>query len=195
MLSQTNDKMWVKFISGDILNMNNVDAIIHQVNCLCITPYGLSEQLSHHCSWSLSTQIAKTMPWGDIYSTRRGDSGTNLANKEDRGRPGSIRVFKSPGNLRPDVICFLSQWDFGTVEKKYRHIPPFTETKETRLHWFCQCLQQMHLLEVKSVGIKNNFGGGLAKEDLVRYKTEIESFSKKSGIDFYIISPKIPYFE
>lgn len=75
--------------------MNSVDGIINQANCLCVSSYGVSEQLSHHYSWSLSAQITKTMPWADIYSTRRGNVCKNLAIEEDRGIPGTIRVFKS----------------------------------------------------------------------------------------------------
>ena len=95
--------MGVKIVDGDLLKAKDVDVIVHQVNCLCIKAHGLSKQ------------IAERFPWGDIYSTRRGEGNRNLAVREDRGIPGTIKLLKSPEPLQPDVVCFLSQWDYGTV--------------------------------------------------------------------------------
>lgn len=87
----------MKLAYGNLLKTKDVDVIVHQVNCLCIRAHGLSEQ------------IAENFPWADIYSTRRGESSIHLAVLEDRGIPGTIKVFKSPHGLSPDIVCILSQ--------------------------------------------------------------------------------------
>ena len=78
----------------DLLKLREVDVIIHQVNCLCVKPHGLSKQI-------------KKYPWGDIDSTRRAEGKTNLAVVEDRGIPGTIEIFKSLDPLRPNIVCFF----------------------------------------------------------------------------------------
>ncbi|CAC5368610.1 unnamed protein product [Mytilus coruscus] len=117
-------------------------------------------------SHGLSRQIAEKYPWADIYSTRKAENCRNLAILEDRGIPGTIRVFKSPQDLNPDIVCFLSQWDFGTVNQDYRHIPPYKDTRDNRLHWFCQCLEQLTTLNISSAEIPHNIGCGLGGETL-----------------------------
>jgi hypothetical protein len=52
-----------------------------------------------------------------------------------------------------NIVCFLSQWDFGTVDQKYRNIPPYTDTRENRIGWFVHCLKQLKALNIKSVGL------------------------------------------
>ena len=87
--------MGIHFVFGDLLKLRDVDAIIHQVNCLCVKAHGLSKQ------------IAEKYPWGDIYSTRRAEGKTNLAIVGDRGVPDSIQILKSPDPLRPNIVCFF----------------------------------------------------------------------------------------
>ena len=48
--------MGVKYVYGNLSTIKDVDAIIHQVNCLCTKV---------HC---LSQKIAEKFPWVDIYS-------------------------------------------------------------------------------------------------------------------------------
>ena len=79
----------------DLLKLRKVDVIIHQVNCLCVKPHGLSRK------------ITGKYPWGDIDSTRRAEGKTNLAVVEDRGIPGTIEIFKSLDPLRPNIVCFF----------------------------------------------------------------------------------------
>jgi O-acetyl-ADP-ribose deacetylase (regulator of RNase III) len=76
--------MRIHFVFGDLLKLRDVDAIIHQVNCLCVKAHGLSKQ------------IAEKYPWGDIYSTRRAEGKTNLAVFEDRGIPGTTEIGSLP---------------------------------------------------------------------------------------------------
>lgn len=169
--------MSVKFVFGDLLRVKDVDAIVHQVNCLCVKPHGLSRQ------------IAEKYPWGDIYSKRKSEGSRNLAVVEDRGIPGSIEIFKSPDTLHPHVICFLSQWDFGTSDQVYRQIPPYKDTRENRIKWFWQCLHKLKTSEIKTVGLPYQIGCGLGGGDWATYFGIIKAFAEESGIDFVIVRP------
>lgn len=171
--------MGVKFVYGDLLKTKDVDVVIHQVNCFCIRSHGLSRQ------------IAEKYPWADIYSTRKAENCRNLAILEDRGIPGTIRVFKSPQDLNSDIVCFLSQWDFGKVNQDYRHIPPYKDTRDNRLHWFCQCLEQLSTLNISSAAIPHNIGCGLGGGDWTEYYNIISTFAKKSKIEFKIYIPSL----
>jgi O-acetyl-ADP-ribose deacetylase (regulator of RNase III) len=169
--------MRINFVFGDLLKLRDVDVIIHQVNCLCVKAHGLSKQ------------IAEKSPWGDIYSTRQAEGKTNVAIVGDRGVPGSIQIFKSPDPLRPNIVCFLSQWDFGTFDQKYRNIPPYTDTRENRIGWFVHCLKQLKALNIKSVGLPYQIGCGLAGGDWTTYFEIIQEFVTESNIVFFIVRP------
>lgn len=169
--------MGVKFLYGNLLEIKDVDAIIHQVNCLCTKAHGLSQQ------------IAEKFPWGDIYSKRRTESRKNLAVIQDRGTPGMIEVFKSPQGLNPDIVCFLSQWDFGSTKQNYRTIPPYRDTNKNRLKWFRQCLEQLETLNIKSIGVPYQIGCGLGSGEWMLYLHAIEDFAEKSSIDINIVIP------
>ena len=168
--------------------MKDVDALIHQVNCLCVTPYGITQQLAQNMIWGFATKFVKYFPWANIYSSREGDFSKNLARPKDRGIPGTIRVFTAPDFKRPDIICFLSQWDYGTVDRQSRHIPPYCDTQENRKVWFRQCLEQLRNLDIKSVGIRYHSG---SVGDWKPCLDAINDFAKSSDIHFVIISPSI----
>lgn len=171
--------MGVKFEYGNLLEMKHVDAIIHQVNCLCTEAHGLSRQISIK------------FPWGDIYATRRSEgSNKNLAVVEDRGSPGTIQVLKSPNISMPNIVCFLSQWDCGKANHTYRSIPPYKDTRENRFTWFCKCLEQLDKLEdVKSVGIPYQIDCELAVGDWDTYFEAIKTCAERSHIEFLIVIP------
>lgn len=170
--------MGIKLVFGNLLKTKDVDAIVHQVNCLCIRAHGLSEQIAEH------------FPWADIYSTRRGESSRNLAVLEDRGIPGTIKVFKSPKGLSPDIVCFLSQWDFGTVDQANRQVPPYKDTKENRLHWFRQCLDELATVNIKSVGLPHNVDCELGG-DWIDYINVISDFARRTDIEIVIFIPRL----
>ena len=153
-----------------------MDAIIHQVNCLCVKPHGLSKH------------IADKYPWANIYSKRRPEGHRNLAIKEDRGIPGTIQRFKAPTGQSPDVICFLSQWDFGSSGQFWRRILPYEDTKDNRLLWFRQCFDQIR--DVKTLGMPFKIGCGLAGGDWTLYFNVIRDFAKRSGVKIGIVKPK-----
>lgn len=87
--------MSVRFRYGDLLTIDDVDLICHQVNCLTTKAHGLSQE------------IARKMPWADIYSTRRSMNSRNLAVETDRGVPGTIRIFHSQVGV--GVACLQAQ--------------------------------------------------------------------------------------
>ena len=95
------ERMPLHIINGDILNMDNVEYIVHQVDCLRVQSHGLSESIS------------MKYPWADVYVQRRNIQGRHLAIAKDRDIPGTIRIFKN-SNHTPYVICFFGQYDFGT---------------------------------------------------------------------------------
>ena len=169
----------VTFVDGDLLDLRGVDAFAHQVNCLCVKPHGLSKQ------------IADKYPWADIYSKRRSEGQRNLAVVEDRGVPGTIKIFKSPTSQSPDVVCFLSQWDFGSTEQSWRRIPPHEDTTENRLVWFRQCFQQLRTVDIKTLGLPYRMGCGLAGGDWTLYFKVINDFAEQSGMKIIIVKPRM----
>jgi len=94
---------------------------------------------------------------------------------------------KSPDPLRPNIVCFLSQWDFSTVDQKYRNIPPYTDTRENRIRWFVHCLNQLKALNIKYVGLLYQIGCGLGGGDWTAYFEIIQEFARESNIDFLIV--------
>lgn len=122
---------------GDICT-TPVKAIIHQVNCLAIRSHGLSKYIAHK------------FPWADIYKTRRGVGGRNLAIPEDRGTPGTVKILRSPNGRSPDVVCFLSQWDMGRTAQ-YRKIQPYEDLPLEREFWFKQCLNELSKEDYESI--------------------------------------------
>ncbi|CAC5368677.1 unnamed protein product [Mytilus coruscus] len=173
--------MSVKFVFDDLLTIRDVDVIILQVNCLCTNAQGLSKA------------IATKYPWANIYSKRRAESHTNLAVLEDRGEPGSIRFFKSPKPLQPDIVCFLSQWDFGTTDQIVRKIPPYTDIRLNRIIWFKQCLEQLKELHIKFVALPDHIGCGVDGGDWTTYFEIIEKFAKANDINFVIVRPSFAH--
>ncbi|CAC5368625.1 unnamed protein product [Mytilus coruscus] len=169
--------MSLKFVFGDLLTIGDVDIIVHQVNCLCVKAHGLSKT------------IAIKYPWADIYSKRRAEGHKNLAVLEDRGEPGTVKIFRSPDRLHPDVACFLSQWDFGTVDQNFRNIPHYKDTRENRIIWFKQCLERLKELNVKTVGLPDHIGCGLGGGDWTAYFQIIDNFAKANDIKFTLVRP------
>lgn len=169
--------MGVSFVHGDLLETKGVDEIIHQVNCLCTEAHGLSKQ------------ITLKFPWGDTYSKRRREGRRNLAIADDRGIPGTIRVFEASNPLQPNIICFLSQWDFGTKDQSHRNIPPYNDTSENRLKWFCHCLDHLKTLDIKSVGIPYRIGCGLGGGNWMLYWNAIDKFTERTNINIIIVIP------
>ena len=67
---------------------------------------------------------------GDIYRRHTPVRGRNLAVTNHRGKPGTIQILKSPEENTQDIICLLSQWDFG--RGRIRKIPPYEDSTSSR---------------------------------------------------------------
>ena len=113
--------MSIHYEQGDILDHVY---IVHQCNCLTVHPHGLSSTIAKHRRES------------DVYQRRRAVGNRNLAIPEDRGVPGTIKVYDT-------VICLLAQWRPGRIGSRYFHRYPESnppETKQQRELWFEECL-------------------------------------------------------
>ena len=156
-------KMPLHIINGDILQLKNIQYIVHQTNCLCVRSHGLSES------------IAQVYPWSDVYSQRRHIPGRNLAIPEHRSKPGSISIFKNP-NHGPHVICLHAQYDFGTPRQKQR-LWEYKDTSHNREYWFKQCLEQVKHLKPESLAFPWKIGCGLAGGNWEKYYPMIVELS------------------
>jgi hypothetical protein len=134
--------MPLHIINGDILNMDNVEYIVHQVNCLTVQSHGLSESIS------------MKYPWADVHAQRRNITGRYLAIAKDRDIPGTIRIFKNPSHT-PHVICLFGQYDFGTPRYQQR-VFDFKDSSENREHLFYSCLK--HISELKPISAALSWG-------------------------------------
>ena len=160
--------MTLHIVNGDLLQLNNVDYIVHQTNCLCVRSHGLSQAL------------AQTYPWADVYCQRRHIQGRNLAIPEDRAIPGTIQIFTNPGR-GPSVICLFGQYDFGTPRQKQR-VWDYKDTSQNREQWFQQCLEEVKRLQPKSLAFPWGIGCGLAGGYWERYYNMIVKLSKTCDV-------------
>ncbi|CAG2232651.1 unnamed protein product [Mytilus edulis] len=156
-------------------------------------PYAITKS-----EWVNDPSIWPELDFGSALSSSDGADTTtevrkNLAVLEDRDTPGTIRVFKSPNQLRPDIVCFLSQWDFGTTFIIHRKIPPYKDTRDNRIIWFKQCLERLKELNVKTVGLPDHIGCGLGGGDWTAYFEIIEKFAKANDINFVIVTPSFAH--
>ena len=117
---------------GDVLKVTTVDSIVQQCNCLALKAHGLSQA------------IADRYPWADPYRIRRHERKRNLAVREDRAVPGSIKIMKNSNGDTPDVIVFYAQWDLGTGRVK--RIPTHEDTPAQREKWLKECLEALGAL-------------------------------------------------
>ena len=169
--------MYVSYRYGCILQIKDVDAIVHQCNCLTVKSHGLSQKIS------------ECFPWGDIYRRRTPVRGRNLAVTNHHGKPGTIQILKSPEENTPDIICLLSQWDFG--RGGIRKIPPYEDSASNRELWFFQSLQQLKQTSYKRLAFPYKIGCGLAGGKWEVYLDLICKFTYSSGKDVIIIIPSV----
>ncbi|CAC5396864.1 unnamed protein product [Mytilus coruscus] len=121
-----------------------------------------------------------------IFDTHYKKLGTQLikdnCNKISLGR----YIFKSPDKVHHDVVCFLSQWDFGLIDQNYRNISFHKDTRENRIIWFKQCLERLKELKVKTVGLPAHISCGLGGGDWTAYFQIINNFAKANDINFIL---------
>ncbi|CAC5419178.1 unnamed protein product [Mytilus coruscus] len=100
-----------------------------------------------------------------------------------------VYIFESPDKVHDDVVYFLSQWDFGTVDQNYRNISSHKDTRENRIIWFIQCLERLKELKVKTVGLPAHISCGLGRRDWTAYFQIIDNFAKENDIKFTLVRP------
>ena len=137
--------------------------IAQQCNCYTVRAHGLAATISKH--------------HGNPYETRRPVApNRNLAVKEDRDVPGTIRI------LDNRVICMFAQLCPGKPGR-YKSYPDYhIDTYTQRIEWFQQCLEAIQDMAPKSVAFPWTIGCGLAGGDWDTYKKMIEDFAEHSGI-------------
>ena len=168
--------MSVSFINGDLLNTEGVDAVVHVVNCLCTRPHGLS------------LKIAEKYPWGDIYQKRKSVSGRNLAVANDRGVPGTIKIFDPPVDCFPKIICLLAQWDYGKANQfKSRRIPPHVDSESNRTTWFRQSLEEMGKTDVQTLAVPYKLGCGLGGQNWNVYLSILRDWTVRHDKNIVIV--------
>lgn len=130
--------------------------LVHQCNSLTRYPKGLAEQLF------------KSYPFADIYRTRKGKGHNNIAYPEYRSRPGTCLIYSDKTR---HVANLIGQWRPGSplsaLWQKYDECPYQVETKEQRLKWFQEGLDELALF-LSSLASRSEHNND-TKEELVQH--------------------------
>jgi O-acetyl-ADP-ribose deacetylase (regulator of RNase III) len=165
----------MKYIKGDLLKSNE-NVIVHQINCLCIRPHGLS------------ADMFKKFPYADVYSTRQQLENRNLAVPKDRGTPGEIVVTTQPNS--PTIIGLYGQYDYGRPNKSCYNSTIEQDNLELREKWFQTCLDKLKKYLVdnkhKRVAFPYKIGCGLAGGDWDNYSKMLDAFENGSPFEVVI---------
>lgn len=152
-----------KYVRGDLLEATT-EYIVQQNNCTGIKAAGLSESIS------------KKWPGINIYSERRKGKG-NTCVKEDESGPGTIFLYEFEDTKDDElkgVICAFAQVTPG------KQNPEQNDSAKERQQYFLECLEQILLLEPKSVGFPYKIGCGLAGGNWLIYEKMIQDWSKRN---------------
>ncbi|CAC5406543.1 unnamed protein product [Mytilus coruscus] len=114
------------------------------------------------------------------------DAGADIDMKDEDGFT-AFDIFAN--KVHDDVVCFLSQWDFGLIDQNYRNISSHKDTRENRIIWFIQCLERLKELKVKTVGLPAHISCGLGGGDWTAYFQIIDNFAKANDIKFTLVRP------
>lgn len=157
--------------SGDLLTAN-VNVIVQQSNCLTTHSHGLS------------AAIKKTLNI-DPYECRKESNVKNIAIPLNRGKPGTIQMFKT--KTTPNYVCCLfGQYQPGKINKypKYTRVTKkdgILETNRQREAWFKEGLDKLKEWvlknEVKSIAFPYKIGCGLAGGKWQNYYIMIINFA------------------
>jgi hypothetical protein len=178
--------MSVKNIFGDLLKIKGeFTYIIQQCNCLCVHPHGLAED------------IANAFPYANVYGKRKQMGRRNLAYPEYRDTPGTFRTYFGSKLNDPTIVALFAQYDFGKSGRDYGNRPKdYDDSNENREKWFKSSLfsfgehvENMGLDKEKvTIYFPFKIGCGLAGGDWSHYKPMIEEFSKKFGLNVFIVN-------
>ena len=132
--------------------------IAHQCNCVTTHGAGLSKVLFARFSWA------------DVYSNRRAPS-----------QPGTIEVFGN-GREQRFVVNMYAQYQPSRPRSA-------RDSAGQREQWFVQCLEQIAAIPgVQSVAFPYGIGCGLAGGNWERYRTMLEEWADKSGVEQVILA-------
>ena len=177
-------------VKGNLLE-NDCDMIVQQLNCLCVRPHGLSED------------IGKKYSYADVYNRRRSVGTKNLAIPEDRPEPGTVVLsrpisYSIPSDNKeknrkendnkennPIVAGIFGQYDFGKLRyRSYRPQYKTSETRELREFWFENGLNILRDWLIKNnhgknfkIGFPYKIACGLAGGNWDKYRKMLERFS------------------
>ena len=170
-------------VTGNLLE-NDCDMIVQQLNCLCVRPHGLSED------------IAKKYPYADVYNRRRSVGTKNLAIPEDRPEPGTVVLSHShkKDDNNPIVVGIFGQYDFGKLRyRSYRPQYKITETRELREFWFENGLNILRDWLVKNnygknfkIGFPYKIACGLAGGNWDKYRKMLERFANSIECQVFV---------
>lgn len=159
-------------IKGDLLCAPQ-QVIVHQINCLCIRPHGLS------------AAVAARFPYANVYGQRRQVGRQNFAVEADRGTPGDIAVRTpdpSKGEAGPTVVGLYGQYDYGRPGRSWR-TPAHLDTASMRREWFVASLERLaeYMVErgLVSVAFPYAIGCGLAGGSWTAYKASLEVWASR----------------
>jgi O-acetyl-ADP-ribose deacetylase (regulator of RNase III) len=178
----------IPIIDGD-LTTADVDMIIQQCNCLTISSYGLS-------------QAIKTSLCVDPYGHRRCLPGKkNCAVKEDRGKVGTVMIYKIKSHRPNYVACLFAQ--FSPSKPSLYHsdllkdhidpitMEPITDSNEQRMVWFNRCLNKLAhriiKLKCKKVAFPYMIGCGLAGGSWDKYGKILTHWAKLNESNFNVV--------
>lgn len=169
----------VTTITGDIAYAD-VDLIVQQCNCLTIRAHGLSQHLADVCGVN---------PYRRRLPLRR-----NLAVKEDRSIPGTVRVYSRSSRRPYHLACLFSQFSPGKPQMYYQDIcreHHLRDDAEQRIGWFKDCLellsQKADKLDCKTVAFPYRIGCGLAGGKWDIYSAIIEDWAQRQKFAVFIV--------
>lgn len=158
----------ISFKHGDLLEASE-QYIVHQCNCISVTPHGLS------------SSIFDKFKYANCYSTRKREGRKNLAINEDISTPGTIQVCGN-GSDKRYVINLFAQYGMGKPYTFNNSDKLTLDGREERKKWFSECLNEICNLKPLSVAFPFKIGCGLAGGSWSEYYKLIESWSDKNKI-------------
>ena len=179
--------MSLTFEYGDIISKyceSNRNLILQQNNC---TATKVSKQ-------SFAGKLSEKLPYSNPYKDRRQGPFPNLANINDRPKPGSINLRCGNRKNDPLVCCCFGQYRMGNGSVPYYMNSPKTDItyKKTvddpkkRFQYFSKCLSQLltkfkkrdhlGLNRIETILVPGYIGCGLGGGDWNFYKNEITEF-------------------
>ena len=177
------------FEYGDIIGEyceSNRNLILQQNNCTA-TKVGTQ---------SFAGKLSKKLPYSNPYKDRRPGPFPNLANINDRPKPGSIDLRYGNRINDPLVCCCFSQYKMGNGSIPYYMNSPKTDItykrtvddQKKRFQYFSSCLSQLlskfkkrdqlELNRIDTILIPGYIGCGAGGGDWNFYKNGITEFFK-----------------